>query len=385
MTENNKTIDKNKKPDVPVTENNKTIDKNKKPDVPVKQDVVGIRFKSCGKVYTFAVNGLDLKPGTKVVVDSDAGLSLAHVATPKHTVEKAGDRFKKVVRVATDEDFETIEKNRSFESDAKAFCVEKAKELNLPMKIVSTETTLEKKRLIFYFTADGRIDFRELVRDLAAKYKTRIEMRQIGVRDQVKLLGGIGACGRQTCCNLFLTSFAPVTIRMAKQQDLSINQSKLSGICGRLMCCLRYEFKDIMDDAKTKQNDEDFITITDETSDDDLLSIDSEVVHTDKTDELEHPAGSGDSNIQLKKEIPDTSKPEKTGRQRRRRRRGRGRRIGGKTPEKATSAEGNKTGTSQDKGQKQTGQAEKDKDKGKSFSRRRRFWKKKKKQQPEKK
>ncbi len=368
-----------------MTENSKTIDKNKKPDLPVKQDVVGIRFKSCGKIYTFAVYGLDPKRGTKVVVDSDAGLSLAHVVTPKHTVEKAGDRFKKVVRVATDEDFETVEKNRSFESDAKSFCVEKAKELNLPMKIVSTETTLEKKRLIFYFTADGRIDFRELVRDLAAKYKTRIEMRQIGVRDQVKLLGGIGACGRQTCCNLFLTSFAPVTIRMAKQQDLSINQSKLSGICGRLMCCLRYEFKDIMDNAKTKQKDEDFITTTDDkTSEDDIQSIDSEAVHTDKTDELKQPAGSGQSNIQGKKEIKDTSKPEKTGRQRRRRRRGRGRGIAGKTPEKATNAVGDKTGTSLDKGQKQTGQAEKDKDKGKSFSRRRRLWKKKK-QEPEKK
>jgi cell fate regulator YaaT (PSP1 superfamily) len=370
-----------------MTENNKKIDKNKKPDVPVKHDVVGVRFKSCGKVYTFAVYGLDLKRGAKVVVDSDAGLSLAHVVTTKHTVEKAGDRFKKVVRVATDEDFETVEKNRSFESDAKSFCVEKAKELNLPMKIVSTETTLEKKRLIFYFTADGRIDFRELVRDLAAKYKTRIEMRQIGVRDQVKLLGGIGACGRQTCCNLFLTSFAPVTIRMAKQQDLSINQSKLSGICGRLMCCLRYEFKDIMDitNRKQKDKDKDLITTTGETSGDDLQSIDSEAVHTDKTDELKQPAGSGQSNIHGKKEIPETSKPEKTGRQRRRRRRGHSRRIDGKTPEKDTRTVGDKPGTSQDKGQKQTGQAEKEKDKSKSFSKRRRFWKKKKKQQPEKK
>lgn len=367
-----------------MAENNETIDTKKEPDVPVKQDVVGIRFKSCGKIYTFAVHDLDLKQGAKVVVDSDAGLSLAHVVTPKHTVEKAGDRFKKVVRVATDEDFETIEKNRSFESDAKAFCVEKAKELDLPMKIVSTETTLEKKRLVFYFTADGRIDFRELVRDLAAKYKTRIEMRQIGVRDQVKLLGGIGACGRQTCCNLFLTSFAPVTIRMAKQQELSINQSKLSGICGRLMCCLRYEFTDIMDDKNTKQNEEDFITATDETSGDDLQSIDSETVHTDKTDDLKQPAGSGQSNVQARKEIQDNSKPEKTGGQRRRRKRGRGRRIGGKTPGKDTNTAESKTGTSQDKGQKQTGQAEKEKEKGKSFSRRRRFWKKKK-RQPEQK
>ncbi len=367
-----------------MSENNKTIDKKKESDVPVKQDVVGIRFKSCGKIYTFAVDDLDLKLGAKVVVDSDAGLSLAHVVTPKHTIEKAGDRFKKVVRVATDEDFETVEKNRSFESDAKAFCVDKAKDLNLPMKIVSTETTLDKKRLIFYFTADGRIDFRELVRDLAAKYKTRIEMRQIGVRDQVKLLGGIGACGRQTCCNLFLSSFAPITIRMAKQQELSINQSKLSGICGRLMCCLRYEFKDIMDDRNTKQKDEDFITISDETSVDDLQSIDSEAVYTDKTDELKQPAGSGQNNIIGKKEIPDASKPGKTGGKRRRRKRGRGRRISGKTPEKDANSVGSKTGISQDKGQKQTGQSETEKGRGKPFNRRRKFWKKKK-QQPEQK
>lgn len=210
---------------------------------PESVSVVGVRFRSCGKVYTFEVGDLEVSPGTKVVVDSKMGLSLGNVVASKHVMERKGEPFKKVLRIANEQDFETTTNNRAFEDEAKAFCVEKVKGLNLPMKIVTTETTLDKKRVVFYFTADGRIDFRELVRDLAGKFKTRIEMRQIGVRDEVKLLGGIGCCGRQACCSLFLSSFEPITIRMAKQQELSINQSKLSGICGRLMCCLGYEYK----------------------------------------------------------------------------------------------------------------------------------------------
>jgi cell fate regulator YaaT (PSP1 superfamily) len=207
---------------------------------PATRNVVGVRFRSCGKIYDFQINGIDASPGSKVVVESEMGLSLATVAIARHEVQARGD-LKKVIRLASEKDFQTIEDNRSLEKEARDFCVEKAKALGLEMKVVTTETTLDKKRLVFYFTADGRIDFRELVRDLAGKFKTRIEMRQIGVRDEVKMLGGIGACGRETCCNQFLTSFEPITIRMAKQQDLSINQSKLSGICGRLMCCLGYE------------------------------------------------------------------------------------------------------------------------------------------------
>jgi len=208
-----------------------------------KTMIVGVRFRSCGKVYTFKAGDIDVVQGSRVVVESDMGLSLAHVVIPKKPIEKPDTKMKKVVRIATEEDFETARSNRPLEDEAKAFCVEKSREYKLDMKVVTTETTLDKKRLVFYFTADGRIDFRELVRDLAAKFKTRIEMRQIGVRDEVRLLGGIGACGRQACCSLFLTSFEPITIRMAKKQDLSINQNKLSGICGRLMCCLGYEYK----------------------------------------------------------------------------------------------------------------------------------------------
>ncbi len=248
MKENNNIIDKEKEmdPDGPEDiENSGTDDQQVKTEkkAPESVSAVGVRFRSCGKVYTFEIGDLEVSPGTKVVVDSKMGLSLGNVVTSKHVMERKGEPLKKILRLANEQDFETTKSNRSFEDEARAFCVEKVKDLNLSMKIVTTETTLDKKRIVFYFTADGRIDFRELVRDLAGKFKTRIEMRQIGVRDEVKLLGGLGCCGRQACCNLFLTSFEPITIRMAKQQELSINQSKLSGICGRLMCCLGYEYK----------------------------------------------------------------------------------------------------------------------------------------------
>jgi cell fate regulator YaaT (PSP1 superfamily) len=206
--------------------------------------VVGVRFKPCGKIYDFEVDGIDVSPGTWVVVESEMGLSLGLVVKPKHKIEKTEQSLKKILRVASEEDIEADRNNRPLEEEAKTFCIKKVKDHNLPMKIVATESTLDRKRLIFYFTADGRIDFRGLVRDLAAKFKTRIEMRQIGVRDEVKFIGGIGVCGRETCCTTFLTSFEPISIRMAKKQELSINQSKLSGICGRLMCCLSYELED---------------------------------------------------------------------------------------------------------------------------------------------
>lgn len=224
-----------------MSQDHNTTEKEKPPKKKTIHNVVGVRYKSCGKIYNFEIGDIDLAPGTQVIVDSEMGLGVGYVVVPKHTFERTGDPLKKVLRVASEKDIETIKSNRILQDEARAFCAEKAKEYNLEMKVVTTETTLDKKRLIFYFTADGRIDFRELVRDLAAKFKTRIEMRQIGVRDEVKMIGALGACGRQACCNLFLTSFAPITIRMAKEQELSINQNKLSGICGRLMCCLGYE------------------------------------------------------------------------------------------------------------------------------------------------
>lgn len=214
---------------------------------------IGVRFKSCGKIYNFEIGDIDVPSGTWVVVESEMGMSIGLVAKPRRCIENTEQPLKKVLRIASDEDIEACRNNKTFIDEAKAFCAEKAKSRGLSMKIVSAETTLDRKRLLFYFTADGRIDFRELVRDLAAKFKTRIEMRQIGVRDEVKIIGGIGVCGRETCCSSFLTSFEPVSIRMAKKQELSISQGKLSGVCGRLMCCLGYEYDEFMESKQREK------------------------------------------------------------------------------------------------------------------------------------
>jgi len=214
---------------------------------------IGVRFKSCGKIYSFEIGDIDVSLGTLVVVESEMGISMGFVARLKHSIVNPEQPLKKVLRIATDEDVETEKRNEEFTDEAKTFCVEKAKSRDLSMKIVSAETTLDRKRLTFYFTADGRIDFRELVRDLAARFKTRIEMRQIGVRDEVKLIGGVGVCGRETCCSSFLATFEPVSIRMAKKQELSISQGKLSGICGRLMCCLGYEYEEFLESKQAEQ------------------------------------------------------------------------------------------------------------------------------------
>jgi len=209
-------------------------------------DVIGIRFKDCGKIYDFEANGsgAEFKKGDLVIVESDLGLSIGSVIIGRRTVDTSSRELKKVLRKATEDDFKQKQDNEAFEKEAKDYCIERIMARGLPMKLVFTESTLDKKRIVFYFTADGRIDFRELVKDLAAKFKTRIEMRQIGVRDEAKIIGGFGMCGRELCCKTFLTSFEPISIKMAKQQELVLNMSKLSGICGRLMCCLSYEIPD---------------------------------------------------------------------------------------------------------------------------------------------
>ncbi len=205
-------------------------------------DIVGIRFKSCGKIYEFDANNLALRQGDKIVIDSEFGLSIGSVVESPHAIEGARKDLKKVLRLASEEDFKQKADNEKFEQEAKGFCYERVMARNLPMKLVRAEATLDRKRIVFYFTADGRIDFRELVKDLAAKFKTRIEMRQIGVRDKAKLVGGFGLCGQELCCRAFLSNFEPISIKMAKQQDLTLNTGKLSGACGRLMCCLGYEY-----------------------------------------------------------------------------------------------------------------------------------------------
>lgn len=207
--------------------------------------VVGVRFKSCGKIYDFDANEVEVRAGDRVIVESEFGLGIGNVVVPPREVDPPAHDLKKIIRVATEDDIKQKRSNEQFEREARAFCLERIMARGLPMKLVCSEATLDRKRIIFYFTADGRIDFRELVKDLAAKFRTRIEMRQIGVRDKAKMVGGLGLCGKELCCRLFLTSFEPISIKMAKQQELVLNTGKLSGVCGRLMCCLGYEYNDM--------------------------------------------------------------------------------------------------------------------------------------------
>lgn len=211
-------------------------------------EVVGIRFKKCGKIYDFEADNLDVKRGDAVVVESELGLSMGNIVVGKRTLADASKEFKKVLRKVTEDDLKQMTENRQLEAEARDYCIERISSRGLPMKLISTEATLDKKRIVFYFISDGRIDFREIVKDLAARFKTRIEMRQVGVRDEARLIGGFGICGRELCCKTFLTTFEPISIKMAKSQELALNASKLSGVCGRLMCCLSYELND-----KTKQ------------------------------------------------------------------------------------------------------------------------------------
>ncbi len=213
-------------------------------------DVVGVRFKSCGKIYDFEVNGLELNKGDAVVVESELGLSIGSVVIERHSLAGNVKELKKVLRKAGEEDLRQRMGNEALEAEAKAYCLERIMARGLPMKLICTEVTLDKRRIIFYFTAEGRIDFRELVKDLAARFKTRIEMRQIGVRDEAKMLGGLGICGRELCCKRFLITFEPISIKMAKSQELVLNASKLSGVCGRLMCCLSYEYSEDLPDEE---------------------------------------------------------------------------------------------------------------------------------------
>lgn len=205
--------------------------------------IVGVRFRSAGKVYYFDPKDYDMNPGDHVIVETARGMEYGTVVAKPQEVEdnKVIQPLKPVLRVATKEDAEKSDKNREKEKDAMRICSEKILKHNLEMKLIDAEYTFDNNKVLFYFTADGRIDFRDLVKDLAAVFKTRIELRQIGVRDETKILGGIGICGRTLCCNTYLSEFAPVSIKMAKEQNLSLNPTKISGVCGRLMCCLKNE------------------------------------------------------------------------------------------------------------------------------------------------
>jgi cell fate regulator YaaT (PSP1 superfamily) len=205
--------------------------------------IIGVRFKDAGKIYYFDPDKYDFENSEHVLVETVRGVEYGEVViAPKEVPEKEIVMpLKKVIRKATDKDFEKVKENREKEREAFHICCEKIEKHGLEMKMVDVEYTFDAKKIIFYFTADGRVDFRELVKDLASIFRTRIELRQIGVRDQAKFLGGIGPCGRECCCCSFLGDFQPVSIKMAKDQNLSLSPTKISGLCGRLMCCLNYE------------------------------------------------------------------------------------------------------------------------------------------------
>lgn len=206
-------------------------------------DIIGVRFKAGGKVYYFSPEGTDAKIGDMVIAETARGLECGEVMIPNKKVQDSeiSAPLKKIIRVATKDDMRILANNRKKEERAAVVCQEKIEYRKLDMQLVDVECTFDNSKLLFYFTADNRVDFRELVKDLASVFRTRIELRQIGVRDKAKMLGGIGICGREFCCRVHLPDFQPVSIKMAKEQGLSLNPSKISGCCGRLMCCLKHE------------------------------------------------------------------------------------------------------------------------------------------------
>ena len=205
--------------------------------------VIGVRFRNAGKIYYFSPGNMEIKTGDHVIVETARGVEYGTVVLgPKEVDDRqVVQPLKDVIRMATQKDDAKEESNRKKEKEAYQVCVKKIRAHQLEMKLIDVEYTFDNSKVIFFFTADGRVDFRELVKDLATVFRTRIELRQIGVRDEAKMLGGIGFCGRELCCHTFLGDFAPVSIKMAKEQSLSLNPSKISGICGRLLCCLKYE------------------------------------------------------------------------------------------------------------------------------------------------
>ena len=227
--------------------------------------IVGIRFRNVGKIYYFDPKNYKMQTGDHVIVETARGVEFGRVVLgPKEVGEdEVVHPLKEVLRVATQADEDRERQNRLKERDAFKICQKKIREHGLDMKLIDAEYTFDNNKVLFYFTADGRIDFRQLVKDLAAIFKTRIELRQIGVRDETKILGGIGICGRQLCCHTYLSEFAPVSIKMAKEQNLSLNQTKISGVCGRLMCCLKNEQETYEELNKNLPNTGDIVTLPD--------------------------------------------------------------------------------------------------------------------------
>ncbi len=227
--------------------------------------VIGVRFRTAGKIYFFDPGRLNIKKGDHVIVETARGIEYGTVVGGVREVEndKVVQPLKPVLRIATQKDNEQEASNKEKEKDAFKICLEKIRKHNLEMKLIDAEYTFDNNKVLFYFTADGRIDFRELVKDLASVFKTRIELRQIGVRDETKIVGGIGICGRALCCHTYLSEFIPVSIKMAKEQNLSLNPTKISGVCGRLMCCLKNEEETYEDLNRRLPNVGDYVTTDD--------------------------------------------------------------------------------------------------------------------------
>lgn len=227
--------------------------------------IIGIRFRTAGKVYYFDPVQFEIKKGDHVIVETARGIEYGTAVGDIRELEeeKINQPLKPVIRIATERDDRQQADNKKKEKEAYQICLEKIKKHNLEMKLIDTEYTFDNNKILFYFTADGRIDFRELVKDLASVFKTRIELRQIGVRDETKILGGMGICGRALCCHTFLSEFAPVSIKMAKEQNLSLNPTKISGVCGRLMCCLKNEEETYEELNRRLPNVGDYVTTDD--------------------------------------------------------------------------------------------------------------------------
>ena len=236
-----------------MNDNNKIENVATEPEVKnEKAEVVGVRFRQVGKVYYFSPEGLTIKPETQVIVETARGTEIGTTTSGNFFVSTKDivAPLRPVLRIATEADIKHSEENRKKELEAFDICSKKIEEHGLTMNLIDAEYTFDNNKLLFYFTSDGRVDFRELVKDLAAVFKTRIELRQIGIRDEAKLKGGLGLCGRPFCCNSFLSDFVQVSIKMAKEQNFSLNSAKISGACGRLMCCLRYEHETYEEEIK---------------------------------------------------------------------------------------------------------------------------------------
>lgn len=298
---------------------------------PEAYSIVGIRFEPCGKVYCFKGDGLELKRGERVVVESDLGVSIGRVVIEDNTRDARSKELKSVLRRVSDDDLKKEADNIALRKEALDFCNERIMARGLAMKLLGTDVTLDRRRIVFFFTADTRIDFRELVKDLAAKFRTRIELRQVGVRDAARITGGLGVCGRELCCRQFLTSFLPISIKMAKKQELALNTSKLSGICGRLMCCLGYEYEEKLREKEEKAKKErgEDLAQEQELKEEAIKKIIEQVKEvTDATEVIvEEPAPAAESagtGPAEEKVSPEESEKSAGKRRRRRRRRSRG-------------------------------------------------------------